>query len=428
MTQKYSFERPFRMKILALLLDTRWFLKYGNVLIRPEYFEMEDEESFAKAVLDYHKAYNRCPIDPDDVVVSVGPKYAEFVYDVYDVSEAGELDLARDKAIEFAKEQAIKLALLESVDDVNNGDTTQIIKRFEEASRVGEDIESTGIDPVADIDTWLYDYWSDKVHTGIYHLDQILEGGLGVPELGVVLGPPNRGKSMVLVNIGYGAASIGSGKNVVHFTHEMKVPQVAKRYAARMTFRFPTRDGDLKAYEDTVIEVARRFVPGKIRIIGGTKMTFDEIDMHLDRLADDGYETGLIIDDYADLMVPSKHYSERRFELSSIFEDWRARSEEYNCPVWTATQSSRASLSKEIITMADVSEDIGKAAIADVFVAICQTFDEKQTDRARLFLAKLRDGGTHTPVIGCKWYSDSQAIVSTGYVKYKLKEGEEHDV
>lgn len=152
-------------------------------------------------------------------------------------------------------------------------------------------------------------------------MDQILEGGLGVPEFGLILGPPNSGKSMALINIGYGAASLGSGKNVVHFTHEMSMEQVAKRYAARMTFRFPTKEGNLQAYADNLYEVAKKMMPGKIRIIGGAyKMTTGEVESHMDRLVAEGFEPDLIIDDYVDLILPPKHYNERRFELSATYE------------------------------------------------------------------------------------------------------------
>jgi replicative DNA helicase len=419
MTDTYQYERPFRLKILALLLDTMWMAKYGKTLVVPEYFEMEDEEAVAKAILSYNAAYSRSPSDVDDVMAIAGARYADLIQSVFDLHEEGDLTLASDIVIKFARQQAGKLALLDSLDDINNDNIDAVVARFREVQKVGMDSQSNGIDPIRDISKWLYDYWSDKVRTGLYHVDQILEGGLGIPELGVIIGPPNRGKSMALINLGYGAASIGSGKNVVHFTHEMKIEQVAKRYTARMTFRFPKREDDLGQYEDEAVNVARRFMPGKIRVVGGTKMTFDQIESHLDRLIDDGFDIGMIIDDYPDLMIARRKYKDRRFELSSIYEDWRALAEKYGVPVWCATQSTRSSLNKEIVTMADVAEDIGKAAIADVMIAICQTYEERQMDQARLFMAKLRDSGTKVPLIACKWYPASQAIITTGYVRRK---------
>jgi replicative DNA helicase len=405
------------------MLDGVWMSRYGTALIKPEYFEQEDEEAVAKAILDYKASYNRLPNDPDDVIALASVKYAELVYKIYDIYETGELSLAESKARDFARLQAVKLAVIESVDEINAGDVDQLVDRMKEAVSVGDSIMSPGIDPIRDVDKWLYEYWADKVRTGLHHLDMVLDGGLGVPELGVIMAPPNRGKSLALISIGYGAAGLGSGKNVVHFTHEMKVSQVCKRYAARMVFRFPSKEGNLPEYEDSLMEAARRTVPGKIRVIGGAyKMTFLEMRQHLDRLRSEGFDPGLIIDDYADLLIPSRRYTDRRFELSANYEELRAISEEYLCPVWTASQARREALAKEIITMADIAEDIGKANIADVIVALCQTYDEEQADQARLYLAKIRDSSRKLNLINCKYYGDSMALITTGFGKMKSKE------
>jgi replicative DNA helicase len=415
----YTYERGFRLKIISLLLDSSWIATYGT-LVKPEYFEQEDEEKITAAILAYRITYNKLPRDPDDIIVLCGAEYALTVSKIFDIYECGDNALASDKAIQFAKEQAAKIAILESVDDVEKGEFDAPIKRMEEVIKIGQSMISPGIDPIRDVDKWLYSYWNAKVRTGLYHLDTLLDGGLGVPELGLILAPPNRGKSMTLISIGYGAASIGSGKNVVHFTHEMSIEQVAKRYAARIAFKFPSREDNLSIYEDELLEQARKLVPGNIRIIGGAqRMTTSDFEGHMDRLLEEGFKPDLIIDDYPDLIIPPKSYHERRFELSAIYEWLRSMSDKYQCPIWGATQGNRDSLSKEIITMAYIAEDIGKAAIADVIVALCQTYEEEQMDQCRLFIAKLRDGSKKTNLIACKFYSDCQAIITTDFIHMK---------
>jgi replicative DNA helicase len=401
-----------------------WMAKFGSAIVLPEYFEAEDEINVVKGILQYREAYNHSPKDAEDLIALVGLECGELVYHVYDLAESRECELAADEALKFARQQAAKIAILEGVDDIQKGDLATPIERMRAALKVGDNLLSPGINPILDSDKWLFDYFEDKVLTGQYHLDVALDGGLGVPELGIILSGINVGKSMELINLGFGAASLAGGKNVVHFTHEMKPAQVAKRYAARMLFRFPQRDGNLLEYQDELLEKAKRMLKGQIRIIGGAyKMSTAEFETHMDRLIEEDFNPGLIIDDYLDLMTPPKHYLERRFELSATYEWARSMSEKYQCPFWTATQANRESLSKEIITLQAISEDLGKAAIADVVVALCQTYDEGQANQCRFFIAKNRDASKMgKSLISAKYYSSSQAIITVDFVTRKGEE------
>ena len=49
--------------------------------------------------------------------------------------------------------------------------------------------------------------------------------------------------------------------------------------------------------------------------------------------------------------------------------------------------------------MADISEDFGKAMIADVIVGLCQNKKEKENQEMRLFIAKNRDGTSGMEVL-----------------------------
>lgn len=417
----YSQNRSFRVKILAMMLDNIWMAKYGNAIIQPEYFEQNDEETVAKGILLYRTEYNLSPSDPEDLIaICESDGVSDLVYEIF--NEDNDLTYAADVAIQFAREQALKLAILESVDDISKGDLLSPRNRVEDALHVGQSLQIPGIDPYRDTDKWLYDYWEDKIPTRLTHVDKILQGGLGPGELGVILAPQNSGKSMGLINIGYGAASIGSGKNVAHFTHEMNIAQTAKRYASRTLFRFPMPGDDLNEYSEDLIEAARKLVTGRIRLIGGPrKMTTQDIEAAIERLDAEDFHPDIIIDDYADLVAAPRHYSERRYELSAIYEWFRQLGGKWGIPVWTASQATRGSYSKELITMADIAEDIGKASIADVIISICQTREEAELDRCRLFMAKVRDGKSKG-TLSAKYYGEQQAIITTGVVSYKEKD------
>lgn len=420
-------DRPLRLKILSLLLNPKWLAIYGNNVILPEFFEEDDEQAFAKSVLLFKEAYYRPPTDPEDVIALLDgddddrESYADLIYEIFDDAKSYDTDLPSDVVVQFAKEQAVKNAILEGIDYIRKGDLQTPYGMMGEAMKVGESLLMPGIDIVDDVDAWLYEYWLDKIRTPWPPVNIVYNGGLSRGELGVILAPTNVGKSMALVDIGYAAAGIGSGLNVIHFTHEMAPAVTAKRYAARMTFRFLKRGTDTGAYEVEFLETARRLMPGKVRVIGGAaKMKFSELHGHVVRLIAEGFNPGLIIDDYADLIEPDFRMDQRRFELSNIYRDLRALGGEFDTGVWTASQSHRDSMKKEIVTLDTISEDIGKAQIADIIIAVCQTPEELAADKCRLFNAKCRDGKKGHLWDG-KFYSDQQAIIVTGFAKKREK-------
>jgi replicative DNA helicase len=181
------------------------------------------------------------------------------------------------------------------------------------------------------------------------------------------------------------------------------------------------RDGDLGDYEIELQKAAAHILTGKIKVVGMRNSTIERIDAQLERLLDEGFKFDLIIDDYPDLVSSTRRYTEKRFELSEVYKEFRDLGGKYNVPIWGASQSGRNSLSKEIITIQDIAEDIGKAAIADVIVALCQTRDEEQVNACRLFMAKVRDGAKKM-MFDAKFYGKSQAIITTGLSKNKDKE------
>jgi len=409
----YPFNRGFRLKIISLLLDPVWLSTYGRSIIRPVYFEQDDEEAISSAILSYYEAYGKIPKDPDDIIAMCDMECSDVVYDIFGSDDNTEL--ASDLVVQFAKEQAAKIAILESVEDVRIGAVSRIIERMEEVLSIGDNLHSPGLDVVADSDKWLYGIRSEKVTTGWHHVDMILDGGLDPGELGLVMAPVNRGKSMALINIGFGVAGLGSGKDVIHITHEMSDKKVSKRYAARMTFRFPKRNDDLPVYDDELHTAAKRLMPGRVRVLDLGRTTLLDVGQAIDRvLLDEDFQLGLIIDDYPDLLIPARRYKERRFELSAMYAELRAMGAKYEVPIWAATQSTRASMSKEPITLKDIAEDIGKANIADVVIAVCQTDEESDANQCRLFMAKVRDG-VNRAMIQAKFFPKSQAIITTGF-------------
>src|SRR4030042_3295347 len=266
MPETYPYTADFRLKLLSLMLDNAWMAKFGIAIVQPEYFETSAEEAVAKAIIKYRSKYRTSPKDPDDIIVLSDIKHKDLIESIF---EPMDLKLAGDVALQWAKQQAVKLAILESVDDIQKGDLQKPVDRLREAVRTGDDLLAPGMDPIKDIDKWLYESWVNKVATGWIEVDRELEGGLDFAEEGVVLAPSNRGKTMSLICLSYNMASIACGINVAYITHELSTAKVCKRLVSRMLFRFPHPGDDLEEYKDSALDAARKLLIGNIRVIGG---------------------------------------------------------------------------------------------------------------------------------------------------------------
>jgi len=113
---------------------------------------------------------------------------------------------------------------------------------------------------------------------------------------------------------------------------------------------------------------------------------------HLSRLVKRGIVPGLVIVDYADLLRPVTVRKEKRNELESIYEELRALSTEFSCPIWTASQTNRSGLNAEVITMEQISEAFNKCFVADFIFSVSRTIEDKQKNLGKIFIAKNRNG------------------------------------
>jgi replicative DNA helicase len=261
----------------------------------------------------------------------------------------------------------------------------------------------------------IYESGSDgvrRIPTGLGGVDKILGGGLGNGELGVIIAPPNRGKTYALINIGAGA--IKEGFNCVHYTLEMPESQVTRRYDEKLTkkdFNYIKLNTDkvLTSFGNMKKMGTGRLIVKKYRT---NDCSVNTIRSHLTRLwVEKGFKPDVIVIDYGDLLQPRKHYKDKRFELESIYLDMRDLASEYDCPVWTASQATRDSLNKKVITIGDLAEAFLKANIADVMFALCQTTEEKEERTMRWYVAKQRNGIANVALDGDIDYETSNMMV-----------------
>ena len=336
-----SFGVGFQNNVIQGLLTDREFFEKSFETLKDDYFTGDAHKTVWTEVRKLFNKYNTPPTyETLKVEISSLPDNQlkadtiEVLLDIETKVNRQEIEYAKDKSLEFCKNQSMKQAILASVDLLKEG-------KYEEIQSVIE--QSLKINTEQDLGQNYFDSFESrrKVHTrntiptGFPLLDEedILDGGLGSGELGVVMAPTGGGKSFFLVNLGYGA--LAAGKNVIHYSMELSETHVGNRYDSRIT-------------------------------------GINTIKFHVGRLLSNGFDPDLIIIDYGDLMKSRRGYEQKRFELESVFEDLRAMSMELKLPIWTATQSNRDGFNDEIITIDKVGEAINKAHVVDFFGTFSQ--------------------------------------------------------
>ena len=429
MREVYQYSESFQLKILALLArDKNSFMSFREV-VQPKYFRKDVHVDMCRIILDhYDSEVARSRLKGTDVneptmvvlweemrklllgapvKAKLRHQYEDCVADITDV-DLSDAEYIKESIVQFGRRAALEHAILESVDDIEKGveDFEPIRDRISDAIRVGEDISDLGVDyfETAQERMTMYASGSDgvrRIPTGLSGFDKVMKGGLGDGELGVIIAPPNRGKSFGLINIGAGA--VLEGYNVAHYTLEMPEKQVSKRYDNRLTkkdFNYLKDNGDKVL---TALMNIHKFNKGKLIIkkYRSNECSVNTIRSHLTRLKiEKGFVPDLIIIDYGDLVQARRTYSDKRFELESVYLDLRDLGDEFHCPVWTASQTNRGGLDKKVITIADLAEAFNKANIADFMVALCQTVEEKADGVLRWHIAKQRDGEANITLDG----------------------------
>ena len=181
---------------------------------------------------------------------------------------------------------------------------------------------STGHDFFEDIEARFVKVNRRVCPTGIPEIDKkdVLNGGLGRGEIGVITANTGVGKSHFLVAMG--ANALRSGKNVVHYTFELTETAVGLRYDSNLC-NVPSNE--VQDNKDSVLSKYEKMELGRLIIKEyptGTA-TVQTIRNHIEKLKLKSFMPSLIVIDYADIMRSSKSYDSLRHELKLIYEELR---------------------------------------------------------------------------------------------------------
>jgi len=392
-----KYGKPFQETLAHLILEDRPFADQMSEVLDINFFELKYLQVFVEKIIKYKDKYNVHPslktmttilrTELEDYNEATQRQVRDYFARIYTEEETDGAEYIKATALDFCRKQNLKGAMIKCVPLLEEASFDEIATIINNSLNLGID-NDFGHDYVADFESRFQIKARNAVSTGWNEIDDICKAGLGRGELGVVIAPTGAGKSMVLTHLG--AQAVFLGKTVVHYTLELAEESIGNRYDSCLT---GTPLGSLTSFKEMIYEKVQD-IKGQLIIkeYPTKSASVKTLQNHLQKLAQRDIKADMIIVDYGDLLRPSLSHKERRHDLQSIYEDLRAMAQEWNCPVWTASQTNRSGLNAEVITMESISEAFSKCFVADLVFSLSRTIDDKKNNTGRVFVAKNRFG------------------------------------
>lgn len=396
-----QYGKQFQEKIFQGLLTDRTWATQMIEIMSPSFFELKYLQYLTQRYFDYYQKYKDFPtlsllvtIIRDDLKegkdVVLRDQIVEYLQRIRVNPDMGDVQYVKDKTLDFCKKQAMKEALEKAVEMIATDNLDSVMDLMKNALSAGTPA-AIGHDFFEDAEARFVRTRRLTCPTGLPLIDaqDVLNGGLGRGELGVVIAPTGVGKSHFLVQMG--AEALRAGKNVVHYTFELSETAVGLRYDSNLC-NIPS--SDVIDRKEEVVEFYKNNNLGRLIIKEyptGTA-SVQTLRNHIEKLLLKSFVPSVIVIDYADIMKSSRKFDSLRHELKLVYEELRNLAMDLNVPIWTASQANRDASNSDIVGLENMSEAYGKAMVADVVLSISRKPNEKATGAGRIFVAKNRAG------------------------------------
>ena len=390
-----KYGQSYQSKVVASLITDVKFLEQVTEITKPAFFESQANQWIVDEVQNYFNEFRAVPT-MEVFKIKVGSiedkGLKQTVVDqlkaVYLQVGSDDIPYVKKEYLTFAKNQKVKDALLKSVDLLKAGNYDKIIDTMMAASKVG--VESDlGMDYIDEFELIMEDVKRNSVSTGWEVIDELMDGGLGPGELGVVMAPSGIGKSWFLSKIA--CSALQRGKNVLHYSLELSESYVGQRYTTILT---GIQTSEHKERKDEIIRKIKG-TSGRVRIkyYPPQFASSKTIAAHIEKLKQIGFSADLIIIDYADLLKSGNGNRDGLYaELGGIYEELRGLSGEMGIPIWTATQTNRAAIDYEVIGADSVGDSYKKVQTADFIMSVSRKTKDKLSNTGRIHIVKNRFG------------------------------------
>ena len=384
----------FQVKVMSSLLKHKEFLQNIHDILEEEYFDNPAHKWIVEEILKYHYKYHTTPsldalqvevkkIDNEVLKVSV----IEQLKEAYKASNEDQ-EYVEQEFANFCKNQQLKKALLSSVDLLEKGQYDDIRYLIDSALKAGMD-KNLGHEYEKDTETRYRNEDRNPIPTPWPHINDMLQGGLGSGDVGIIFGNPGGGKSWMLTALG--AMPVSLGYTVAHYTLELSEGYMGRRYDATFT---GLKVQELGLHRREVNEMIEK-LKGKLIIKEFTmgKASISSIEAHIQKMTDLGTRPDLVIIDYVDLLKSKRKSTDRKDEIDDIYISTKALARDLKLPIWTVSQVNRAGAKDDVIEGDKAAGSYNKVMIADFAMSLSRKRLDKVNGTGRAHIMKNRYGG-----------------------------------
>ena len=375
-----------------ILIDT--YTKKVLPFIKDDYFDTPSHKILFSTLSEYVNKFETTP-EPNALKIEV-EKRRDISEEIYKEVEQFLNNLDRDQYNEdwliettekWCKEKAIYIALMESVKIADGQDKTRtkdaIPSIMSEALGVCFD-DHVGHDYIQDSDD-RYDFYhkkEEKIPFDLEYLNKITKGGLPNKTLNIALAGTGVGKSLFMCHVA--SSVLLQGRNVLYITMEMAEEKIAERIDANL-LDIPIQQLNSpllskEKYSSKLLELTKK-TQGKLIIkeyptasahVGHFKALLNELSMKK------GFSPDIIFVDYLNICASARYKGtivNSYTYVKAIAEELRGLAVEFDLPIVSATQTTRAGYGSSDVELTDTSESFGLPATADLMLALISTED-----------------------------------------------------
>ena len=379
------------LTILSNLVHNEDYSRKVIPFIKLDYFDVRGELIVCQEIIDFIAEYNKA-ITPEILSLEIQNREdlteQEFkdAQDIISKLEKNDIntDWLVDATEKWCRDRAIYLALMSSIKIADGQDEKKgrdaIPNILSDALAVSFD-NHVGHDYLEDYEQRYEAYHrkEDKIPFDLEYFDKITKGGVPNKTLNIALAGTGVGKSLFMCS--FASSVLLQGKNVLYITMEMAEERIAERIDANL-LDVNIRDMNelpRAIFENKVSNIAKKTqgsliikeYPTAAAHAGHFKTLLNELALKK------SFRPDIIFIDYLNICASSRYKGNASANsysyIKAIAEDLRGLAVEYNLPIVSATQTTRAGFGSSDVDLTDTSESFGLPATADLMFALIST-------------------------------------------------------